>query len=60
MNHENDEFQQKAPVPLPVQSMRKKRYQKPGFRFEHVFETQALACTKQSANSSCQPTKKNS
>lgn len=36
----------------------KKPYQKPEFRSERVFETTALACTKLSQNSGCQPTKK--
>ena len=36
----------------------KKKYEKPSFRYEQVFETQALSCSKGPANSGCQPTKK--
>ncbi len=31
---------------LPHKSQTKKRYAKPSFRFERVFETQALSCGK--------------
>jgi len=31
------------------QAIKRKRYQKPEFRFEQVFETRALACGKVSA-----------
>ena len=37
---------------------RKKVYIKPAFRFERVFEVQALACSKKTGHSGCQPTKK--
>ena len=39
----------------------KKPYQKPQFRFERVFETQALTCGKvQSTQGSCHSNRKNS
>jgi hypothetical protein len=37
---------------------KKKPYVKPAFRWERVFEIEALACSKMTANSGCQPTKK--
>ena len=38
----------------------KKPYRKPDFKYEEVFETMALQCTKSTADSHCQPTKKTS
>jgi hypothetical protein len=37
---------------------KKKPYVKPAFEWERVFEIEALACSKMTANSGCQPTKK--
>jgi hypothetical protein len=37
---------------------KKKPYVKPAFKWERVFEIEALACSKMTANSGCQPTKK--
>jgi hypothetical protein len=34
------------PRSTPDSGPRRKPYHKPGFRFEHVFETMALACGK--------------
>ena len=36
----------------------KKNYQKPSFRYEHVFETQALACLKVTGTTHCTGMKK--
>jgi hypothetical protein len=38
----------------------KKLYLKPAFRFERVFETQALSCGKISSSTSCHINRKNS
>ena len=37
---------------------KKKPYQKPSFRYERVFETQALACNKVTGTSHCTGMKK--
>ncbi len=54
-----DEREQKL---SPVDPMLQKRpYEKPQFRFERVFETQALTCGKvQPTQSSCHGNRKNS
>jgi hypothetical protein len=43
-----------------TQRTAKKLYHKPEFRFEQVFETRALTCSKASTQQQCQGVKKNS
>lgn len=49
------------PMPAIGKSPGKKPYSKPGFRFERVFETTALACGKISpTQAQCRTVRKNS
>jgi hypothetical protein len=46
------------PRPEPTQA--RKPYEKPAFRYERVFETQALSCGKIGGSSQCHRNKKTS
>jgi hypothetical protein len=50
MNLPHDNEQAKSSSPNPVA---KKPYEKPAFRFERVFETQALNCGKTASQGQC-------
>jgi hypothetical protein len=43
-----------------IATKRKKVYQKPAFRYERVFETLALSCSKTGTLGQCSSSKKNS
>ena len=45
-------------LPATAKIRKKELYTKPAFKYERVFEVQALACSKLTGNSMCQPTKK--
>ena len=52
-NEDNFASRKDSDVATPAQTRNKKLYTKPAFKCERVFEVQALACSKQSANSMC-------
>jgi len=59
MTEENKKLEQKNTDKVPP--ARKKTYQKPGFKYERVFETMALACGKVSPTQfQCRFNRKNS
>ena len=47
-------------LPSETQTPVKRPYHKPAFRFERVFETQALSCGKTGTQAQCQLVVKNS
>jgi hypothetical protein len=49
-----------AQAPKEHSSLTKKRYQKPAFRYERVFETMALSCGKILETAVCSHNKKTS
>jgi hypothetical protein len=62
MSHiaKDDKFDVPQDSSSKAMARKKKPYSKPAFKWERVFETQALSCTKQTGNSGCQSTKKTS
>jgi hypothetical protein len=56
---DNPATREKQPQPGNA-SKEKKLYQKPAFRYEQVFETQALSCGKIDVGGNCSRSKKTS
>jgi hypothetical protein len=57
MNLPHDHQQPESSNPKPAA---KKPYEKPAFRFERVFETQALNCGKTASQGQCHSSSRNS